>query len=214
MYTGLNLIFHNMTKRKLLIATRSKGKFPEIVSLLEGMPFEFLNLNDVPEIPKGYEVEEPAETFEGNAIIKAMALGKKSGLLTLAEDAGLEVDALSGQPGVYSARYAPGTDKDRYMKLLSELKNVPEKERTARFKAVIAIYDPENDRVRTCEGTYEGVIASEPKGTNGFGYDPVFYNVELGKTYAEMTLEEKNSVSHRGAALRKARVILEQDFIT
>ena len=203
-----------MTKRKLLIATRSKGKFPEIVSLLEGMPFEFLNLNDVPDIPKGYEVEEPAVTFEGNAIIKAMTLGKKSGLLTLADDAGLEVDAMGGRPGVYSARYAPGTDEDRYMKLLGELKNIPENERTARFKAVIAIYDPENDKVRTCEGTYEGIIASEPKGTSGFGYDPVFYCVKLGKTTAEMTLEEKNSVSHRGEALRKARVILEQDFIT
>ena len=202
-----------MTKRKLLIATRSKGKFPEIVSLLEGMPFEFLNLNDVPDIPKGYEVEEPAETFEGNAIIKAMTLGKKSGLLTLADDAGLEVDAMGGRPGVYSARYAPGTDEDRYVKLLSELKNIPENERTARFKAVIAIYDPENDKVRTCDGTYEGIIAREPKGTSGFGYDPVFYCVKLGKTTAEMTLEEKNSVSHRGEALRKARVILEQDFI-
>jgi len=202
-----------MTKRKLLIATRSKGKFPEIVSLLEGMSFDILNLNDVPDLPKDFEVEEPAVTFEGNAIIKAMTLGNKTGLLTLAEDAGLEVDALGGRPGVYTARYAPGTDEDRYTKLLGELDGIPEEKRTARFKAVIALYDPESDKIRTCEGVYEGRIAQQPVGTNGFGYDPIFYNVELQKTNAQMTLEEKNTLSHRGKALREARKILEVEFI-
>ena len=197
----------------MLIATRSKGKFPEILTLLEGLPFEFLNLNDVPELQSSYEVEEPAVTFEGNAIIKAMTLGKKTGLLTLAEDAGLEVDALDGRPGIYTARYAPGTDEDRYRKLLGELKGVPDKKRTARFRAVIAIYDHENDMVRTCEGTYEGKILTEPRGENGFGYDPVFYSSKLQKTNAQMTLGEKNSVSHRGVAVRKAREILEKDFL-
>lgn len=199
--------------KKLLIATRSKGKFPEIVSELNGLPFEFLNLNNVPELPSNFEVEEPATTFEGNAIIKAMTLGKKTGLLTLAEDAGLEVDILGGRPGVYTARYAPGTDEDRYRKLLSELQNVSKEKRTARFRATIAIYDPSNDRVRTCEGIYEGRIALEPIGNNGFGYDPIFYNEELNKTNAQMTIEEKNKVSHRGKALRKAKVILQRDFL-
>jgi len=199
--------------KKLLIATRSTGKFPEIVSELNGLPFEFLNLNNVSELPSNFEVEEPAATLEGNAIIKAMILGKKTGFLTLAEDAGLEVDALDGRPGVYTARYAPGTDKDRYRKLLGELQGVPEEKRTARFRAVIAIYNPENDKIRTCEGIYDGKIALEPKGENGFGYDPVFYNVELGKTNAEMTMEEKNKVSHRGKALRKTKEILKQNFL-
>ena len=199
--------------KKLLIATRSKGKFPEIVSELSGLPFDFLNLNDVPELPSNFEVEEPAVTFEGNAIIKAMILGKKTGLLTLAEDAGLEVDILNGRPGVYTARYAPGTDEDRYRKLLNELQNVSEEKRTARFRATIVIYDPSNDKVRTCEGIYEGRIALEPIGNNGFGYDPIFYNEELNMTNAQMTMEEKNKVSHRGKALRKAKVILRQDFL-
>ena len=199
--------------RQLLIATRSKGKFQEIVAGLSGLLFELVNLNDIPELPKVYEVEEPASTFEGNAIIKAMTLGKKTGMLTLAEDAGLCVDALDGRPGVRTARYAPGTDVDRYTKLLGELQGVPEEKRQAKFVAVIAIYDPENDRVRTCEGIYEGLITTEPIGENGFGYDPVFFNVELGKTNANMNLEEKNEVSHRGKALKKAKKILEKEFI-
>ena len=199
--------------KNLLIATRSKGKFPEIVSELRGLPFEFLNLNDLPELTSSFEVEEPAATFEGNAIIKAMTLGKKTGFLTLAEDAGLEVDALNGRPGVYSARYTPGTDENRYQKLLGELQGIPEEKRTARFRAVIVIYNPQNDMVRICEGIYEGRIALKPKGGKGFGYDPVFYNIELCKTNAEMTIEEKNQVSHRGRALRKAKEILRRDFL-
>ncbi|MEX2033387.1 MAG: RdgB/HAM1 family non-canonical purine NTP pyrophosphatase [Candidatus Colwellbacteria bacterium] len=202
-----------MEKRKLLIATRSGGKFPEIIALLEDLPLHFLNLRDIPEIPDGFEVEEPAMTFEGNAIIKAMTLGKRTGLLTLAEDAGLEVDALEGRPGVHSARYAPGTDMDRCIKLLLGLEGVPEGKRTARYRAVAVIYDPENDIVRTCEGSIEGEITKEPKGVNGFGYDPIFFSSKFNKTLAEITLEEKNSISHRGRAMRKAREILEKEFL-
>jgi len=202
-----------MDMKRLLIATRSKGKFPEIVALLGGLPLEFVNLNDIQELSKEYEVEEPAATFEGNAIVKAMTLGRKTGLLTLADDSGLEVDALDGRPGVYSARYAPGTDEDRYMKLLNELKNVPSNKRTARFRAVVAIYNPEDEKIRTCEGICEGLITTEPVGTGGFGYDPVFFNPQLQKTNAEVTLEEKNSVSHRGISLRKARDILQNEFV-
>ena len=202
-----------MQNKKLLIATHSKGKFPEIVASLQGIPFEIISLRDVPELPLNYEVEEPAMTFEGNAIIKAMTLGKRTGMLSLAEDAGLEVDAIDGRPGVYTARYAPGTDEDRYTKLLAELKGVPEEKRTARFRAVVAIYDPTNDKIRTCEGFYEGRITFEPAGENGFGYDPVFFSSVLKKTSAEMTLEEKNMISHRGVAMKKAKEILLKEFV-
>lgn len=199
--------------KKLLIATRSRGKFPEIVSELNGLPFEFVSLNDVSEVPSNFEVEETESTLEGNAVLKATTFGKKAGLLTLAEDTGLEVDALGGRPGVYTARYTPGTDEDRYRKLLNELKDVSEEKRTARFRTVVAIYNPKNDTTKICKGIYEGRIAVEPKGSNGFGYDPIFYNVELGKTNAEITREEKNKVSHRGKALRKAKDILLRDFL-
>lgn len=201
------------SSRKLLIATRSKGKFPEIILELKDLPFRFINLNDVSKISKDYEVEESATTFEGNAIIKAIVYAKKSGCLTLAEDAGLEVDALGGRPGVYSVRYVAGSDMDRINKLLQELKDVPNKKRTARFRAVIAICDPLLDKVRVCYGVYEGKITKTPRGNNGFGYDPIFYNESLGKTNAEMTPEEKNEVSHRGKALKIAKKILVSEYI-
>lgn len=198
--------------RKLLVCTRSKGKFPEIVRKLEGLPFEFLNLNDIKEIPKDFEVEETKETFEGNAILKARTIGEMTGLLTLADDSGLEVDALAGRPGVYSARYAPGTDCDRCEKLLGELEGVPEEKRTARFRCVVAVYDPRTKVVKTGAGKCEGKITLVPRGSNGFGYDPVFFNPSLGKTNAELTTEEKNKISHRGRALEKVRSLLG-DFI-
>ena len=199
-----------MKNRKLLIATRSAGKFPEIVAGLGDVPFEIINLNDVEELPKDFEVEEPAKTFEGNAIIKAMTLGKKTGYLTLADDTGLEVDALDGRPGVHTARYAQGTDEDRYNKLLEEMKDVDDEDRTARFRTFIAIYDPTTDKVRTCQGVYEGKILRKPEGTNGFGYDPVFWSLELKKSGGLMSLEEKNKVSHRGKAVRKAKELLKE----
>ena len=201
-----------MANRKLLIATRSAGKFPEIVAMLHDLPFALVNLNEVDHIPHDYEVEEPAMTFEGNAIIKAMTFGKHTGLLTLADDAGLEVDALGGRPGVHTARYAPGTDEDRYRKLLQALRDVPDEHRTARFRAVIAVYDPTTDKVRTCAGVYEGTITREPSGSGGFGYDPVFYSAELHKTTAAMELDEKNAVSHCGKALKITRNILQNEF--
>ena len=193
-----------------MIATRNAGKFPEIVEGLGDVPFEIINLNDVEDLPKGFDVEEPAKTFEGNAIIKAMTLGKMTGYLTLADDSGLEVDALDGRPGVYTARYATGTDEDRYNKLLEEMRSVEDEDRTARFRSVIAIYDPHTDKVRTCEGVYEGKILREPVGSEGFGYDPVFWSLELGKSGGLMSLEEKNKVSHRGRAVREAKELLRE----
>lgn len=200
-----------MSERKLLIATRNRGKIEEIRLELHDQSFEVVGLEEAG-VPKEFEVEEPAMTMEGNAIIKAMMYGRKTGFLTLSEDAGLEVDSLGGRPGVLSARYAPGTDEDRYRKLLEELAHVPDAARGAQFRAVIAIYDPTNEKIRTCEGVYRGTIIREPRGKNGFGYDPIFYNTELKKTNAEMTKEEKNSVSHRGMALRKAKIILTIEF--
>lgn len=193
--------------KKILIATHSKGKFPEIKKILEGLPFKIVNLDDV---GIDFEVEETGKTFKANAILKARTYGKLTGLLTLAEDAGLEVDVLNGAPGVYSARYCPGIDEDRYRLLLRNLRGVPAKKRTARFKAVIAIFDPKSKKVRTFQETLEGRITFEPKGEHGFGYDPTFYVPQLRKRTAELTTEEKNKISHRGKAWQKARKILEK----
>lgn len=197
--------------QKLVIATRNKGKVVEIKHALADFDWEVIGLVDTT-ISPDFDVEEPALTMEGNAIIKAITYGDKTGLLTLSEDAGLEVDALNGRPGVYSARYAPGTDADRYNKLLRELSSVQPENRGAQFRAVIAIYDPISKKIRTCEGIYRGSITNEPKGTAGFGFDPVFYNRTLQKTNAEMSIVEKTLVSHRGKALKQAREILIQDF--
>lgn len=193
--------------KKLLIATHSKGKFPEIKKILEGLPFEIVNLDDV---GIDFEIEETGKTFRENAILKARAYGKITGLLTLAEDSGLEVDALGGMPGVCSARYCDGTDEDRDRLLLKNLKSVPAKKRTARFKAVVAVFDPRTNKARTCQGGFEGNVTFKPKGKHGFGYDPIFYIPELKKTTAELTVKEKNKISHRGKACWKARKILEK----
>jgi XTP/dITP diphosphohydrolase len=202
-----------MHSKQLLIATKNRRKFLEIVTELGRLPFEFLDLDAISSLPEGFMVEEPAMTLEGNAIIKAMSLGKNTGLMVLADDSGLEVEALGGSPGVYSARYAPGSDEDRCRKLLKELEQIPDDQLQARFRCVIAIYDPATGKVRTCEGIYRGRIVREPRGANGFGYDPIFYNEGLRKTNAEMSLQEKNSVSHRGIALRRAREILEREYL-
>ena len=196
--------------RELLIATRNKGKYSEIVAGLSGMPFTLLSLE---EVEAGADVEEPAVTFEGNALIKAFTYGKRTGKLVLAEDSGLEVDALGGRPGVLSARCAEGTDAERNQKILTELSGIPESERTAQFRTIIAIYDPERaDKVRTCDGVSKGHIAPEARGTNNFGYDPIFWYDDAAKTGGEMTLTEKMRVSHRGRALVKARELLLSEF--
>ena len=197
--------------RELLIATRNEGKMPEIRHALEGLPFTILDVNDVPALSAVYP-EESGKTYEENAIIKVKEYGMKSGMLALADDSGIEVDALGGRPGVQSAYYAPGTDADRYTKLLRELKDVPDEKRTARFVSVIAIYDPVSGKLRTCNGTNAGRIMREPVGDRPFGYDPVFFYDEAGKTGGEMTVEEKDGYSHRGKALAKARDILIAEF--
>jgi XTP/dITP diphosphohydrolase len=191
---------------RLLLATNNPGKAREYKSLLEGVPFELVT---PAEVGITTEVEETGKTFEANARLKATTLAAESGLLSLADDSGLEVEALGGEPGTRSARYAGdnATDADRVRYLLSKMKDVPEGKRQARFRCIIAIADPQG-RVEICSGRCHGVITLAPKGDKGFGYDPVFYMPELGRTMAELSPEEKNGVSHRGRAAQKARAFL------
>jgi XTP/dITP diphosphohydrolase len=193
---------------KLLLATTNRGKLLEYHQLLKGVPFEMVSPAD-----EGIDiaVDEKKGTFEENAQLKAVTYSRLSGLVTLADDSGLEVDALDGGPGIVSARFAgeQATDKDRIEHLLAKLKDIPWEKRTARFKCVIAIAAPSR-ATQLCDGECQGLIAFEPKGENGFGYDPVFYLPEFGKTMAELPLETKNQVSHRGKAARKAYIILER----
>ena len=156
------------------------------------------------------DVTEGGDTMEDNAKLKARAYALQSGLLSLADDSGLEVDALGGEPGVLSARYGKEgfSDEERNEYLLRRLRGIPWEKRSARFKCVIAIATP-SSRMETCEGECHGIIAFEPRGKTGFGYDPIFYLPELGVTVAELALEKKNEISHRGKAARKARRLLE-----
>jgi len=192
---------------QLLLATTNPGKIREYRLLLAGLGYRIVTLSE-----QGITAAaEQGESYEQNAGMKAAACAKLSRLITLADDSGLEVDALNGKPGVHSARYAGenATDADRVAKLLARLSGVPRDKRTAHFKCVIAIATPEG-RLDLCQGSCHGIIAPEAKGENGFGYDPVFYLPELGKTLAELPLELKNKLSHRGKAARKAKKILAQ----
>lgn len=190
--------------RKLVVATKNQGKVVEVKQILADLPFDIATLADYRDAP---DVEETGSTFVENATIKASAYAQFTGELTIADDSGLEVDALDGAPGVLSARFAP-TTQERNARLLELMKDVPEDNRTARFRCAIAIAEPQGD-VRTCEGKVEGRIAHEARGTHGFGYDPIFYIPDLRKHFAELEPEEKNSISHRGRALAEARKILE-----
>ena len=191
---------------KLLIATRNMGKMRELRQLLGGVPHEIASLDD---LGIADEIEETGATFEENAALKAEGYSQLSGLLTLADDSGLEVDALGGAPGVRSARYAgaDASDSDRVSLLLKNLEGTLADDRTARFRCVIAISAP-GERTRLYSGVCEGRIAAEPRGANGFGYDPVFDFPELGMTMAELPSERKNAVSHRARAAKKAAAAL------
>jgi len=193
---------------KLLLGTNNQAKVREYKTLLQSLSFEL-----VTPVEQGITtvVDEVGESLEENARLKAVALAQQSQLLTLADDSGLEVDALGGEPGPLSARYAGegASDKDRINYLLSRLKDVPQQERSARFRCAIAIALP-SGVVEICSGECRGFIISEARGEEGFGYDPIFYLPELDKTMAEIPLEIKNQVSHRGQAARKALLILER----
>ena len=193
--------------RSLLIATKNKKKRREIKDILGKINFKILDLEDI-----GFDekIKETGKTYKENAVLKAETVGKKTGYLTLSEDSGLEVDALAGAPGIYSARFAKGTDKKRIEKLLEKLQKIPQEKRTARFQSCIVLYDPLKKKTYSFTGISEGYITKKPLGKGGFGYDPVFFNLDLGKTNSQATRREKNQVSHRAKALKKARKIIKR----
>ena len=186
--------------KRVLLATRNRNKLREIREVFDGVEIEFLTVDDVPELP---DVVEDRETFRGNAEKKAVEMAAASGLRALADDSGLEVDALGGRPGVWSARYAGshGDDLANLEKVLAELEGVDD--RSARFRCAIALAEPTGD-VRCVEGVCEGSIAREAAGENGFGYDPIFIPAGHTRTFAQFDAENKNRLSHRGNALRAA----------
>jgi XTP/dITP diphosphohydrolase len=190
----------------LVVATRNRKKLAEIKALLSGLNFKVLSIADFPEVP---EIREDGETFEENAEKKAVQVAKITKRLTLADDSGLEIDYLGGDPGVRSARFAGenATDEDRNRKVLGLLKDVPQQDRTARFKCAVAVVLPDME-VKTVRGVCEGEITLEPRGSAGFGYDPVFMVPEYGKTFSELGPEKKNQISHRAMALKKAKKLL------
>jgi XTP/dITP diphosphohydrolase len=195
---------------KLLLATGNNHKRQELQELLSGLKIQIVTLDDIEPLP---EVEEDGFTFEENAIKKASVNASLSGLITLADDSGLAVDELDGKPGVYSARFAgvDANDEKNNQKLLALLNDVPEEQRTARFKCVIAICSPEG-KTATVEGSCEGRIAMKPSGHQGFGYDPLFIPQGWKKSFAMLSAEEKNLISHRGKALQKALPVIAEFF--
>ena len=196
--------------RELVLATRNRHKRAELATLLADLPIRIRTMDEYPEVP---DVVEDGDTCEANAIKKARAVSEATGLLAVADDTGLEVDALSGRPGVYAARYAglEASYEDNWRKLLQELTGVPRDRRTARFVTVAAVATPfQTVEVKT--GRLEGLIAETPAGARGFGYDPVFYVPELGKTLAELSGEEKNRISHRAKAFEQVRELLKNTF--
>jgi XTP/dITP diphosphohydrolase len=191
----------------LLLATTNRHKLDEFRVIFSTLPFTLFSLTD---IQLDVDVEETGTTFLENAELKARFYAQTSGMLSLADDSGLEIDALGGAPGVYSARFM-GVDtpyEERFRAILKQLQGLPQAQRTARFRCVISIAEP-SGYCRSVEGVIEGVIADAPRGTNGFGYDPIFLLPELGKTTAELAPEHKNRISHRGLAARKAQKLLE-----
>lgn len=192
---------------RIILATQNKGKIRELQELLGDEDIEVLSLKDIEDWE---DVEENGITFAENAALKAKAAVKKTGLIALADDSGLEVDALDGRPGVYSARFAgePKDDERNNDKLLQQLKEVADSQRQARFRCALVIATPDGKEFLT-EGTVEGQILTERRGKDGFGYDPLFFVPEYQRTMAELTLSEKNRLSHRAQAFRKAIPILQ-----
>ena len=195
--------------RRLIFATGNEHKMVEIREILGELPVEILSMKDV---GIKADIVENGSTFEENALIKAKEVCKLAGEMVLADDSGLEIDYLNGEPGIYSARYM-GEDTSYRIKnqnLIDRLEGVPEEKRTARFVCAIAAAFPDG-RSFVVRGSMEGIIGYEERGTNGFGYDPIFYLPERGVSTAEIPPEEKNSISHRGNALRKMKELLERE---
>lgn len=193
---------------KILLATQNLGKVKELQELLQGEDIKVISLCD---LENWEEVEETGATFAENAALKARVAAERTGLVTLADDSGLEVDALMGAPGVYSARYAgePKDDERNNEKLLKELEGVPEEERAARFRCALVIVTPKGEEFLT-EGAVEGRILRERRGKEGFGYDPLFYLPDFSRTMAELNVCQKNKLSHRAQAFQKALPILRE----
>jgi XTP/dITP diphosphohydrolase len=193
--------------RELVLATRNRHKAQELVALLGDLDIRIQTMDEFPDVP---DVIEDGETCEANASKKAQLISKATGLLAVADDTGLEVDVLDGRPGVYAARYAGGhaTYEDNWRKLLLELTGVPRHRRTARFVTVAAVVFP-GEPVQVATGHLDGIIAETPAGTHGFGYDPVFFVPELGKTLAELSSIDKNRISHRAKAFAQVRNLLQ-----
>lgn len=195
---------------KLVLASKNQHKLVELQTILGAMGIEVLLQSDV---GVDIEVEETGTTFAENAMLKAKAVMEATGIGAIADDSGLMVDALNGEPGVYSARYGgKPTDLDRTMLLLENMKDVPEEKRTGRFVSAIACALPDGTEL-TAQGVCEGNILFDLRGTGGFGYDPVFYVPQLGKTFAEAGAEEKNAISHRGNALREFEKVWKESGI-
>lgn len=199
-------------ERQILVASRNPGKLAELRAMLGGR-IQWVGLSDFPGIG---EIEEDGETFAENARKKATGYARASGLWTIADDSGLEVDALGGQPGVRSARFSGAKDADRTLidhkniaKVLKLLKGVPKEKRTARFVCCLCLASPE-EVLAEVEGRLEGLIGEEEVGENGFGYDPIFFVPELNKTVAQLTRDEKNAISHRGNAIRELKPVLDE----
>ncbi|GJL61808.1 MAG: non-canonical purine NTP pyrophosphatase [Nitrospirales bacterium] len=203
---------HLQDQNILVLATGNQHKQEEILALLGDLPVKILTLRDFPKAPV---IEEDGLTCKENAIKKAQGIAKYTGHVTLADDTGLEVQALDGRPGVHAARYAGehATYEDNCQKLLQELSGVTAGHRQARFLTVVSIANSDG-KVDVTEGALEGEITEAMQGTQGFGYDPVFWLPELHKTLAEVSLEEKNTISHRSLALQKAKVLLKTKWFS
>jgi len=193
--------------KEVIIATKNAGKLIEFQSILSAYGLEAISLLELEESP---DVEETGSTFEENAILKAEAISKMYGKMAIADDSGLSVDSLGGEPGIYSARYAGEEKNDdaNISKLLQQLKGVPKEERNARFRCALALAEPGRETI-TVEGSVEGYITDEPIGENGFGYDPIFLVKDKAKTMAQLSKEEKNKISHRAVALQKLAKLLQ-----
>ncbi|MDI6755889.1 MAG: XTP/dITP diphosphatase [Thermodesulfobacteriota bacterium] len=191
---------------ELVIATRNPGKLREIEAILAHLPLKLLSLEDFPDIP---DVVEDGTTFAENAGKKASTIARLTGRLAIADDSGLSVKALKGRPGIFSARFAgnEATDQERYQKLLDEMLGIPDGQRQAAFVCAMAIFSPDGE-TQFVEGKIQGWITFAPQGEYGFGYDPVFFIPEFGKTMAELEPEVKNRISHRARALEKLKLIL------
>ena len=203
-------------KKQIVIATRNNNKVKEINSIFaeidKNCELELLSLNDIKDLPKDFDPEETGTTYEENAILKAKEYGDRIGKIVLADDSGLNVDAMDGRPGIHSARYCDNDWKRGCEMIIDELDGAEDEKRKANYTCVMAIYDYKNDKLKICEGLSYGKILKELKGEGGFGYDPIFYDEKFKMTYAEMTQAQKNKISHRGIALVKAYEILKNEF--